>query len=112
MSITTTLLCGSARVCVRQARCFWKRTCGSTVRARYFIVRAIRYDTIRYFNVRSKADISQLNLPHDACSAVRSTALLSLLHGVYTLQPVVQSVVQPVAQLAAKCKRYVTLQRC
>ena len=23
----------------------------------------IRYDTIRYFNVRSKADISQLNLP-------------------------------------------------
>ena len=24
----------------------------------------IRYDTIRYFNVRSKADISQLNLPH------------------------------------------------
>ena len=24
----------------------------------------IRYDTRRYFNVRSKADISQLNLPH------------------------------------------------
>ena len=24
----------------------------------------LRYDTIRYFNVRSKADISQLNLPH------------------------------------------------
>ena len=24
----------------------------------------VRYDTIRYFNVRSKADISQLNLPH------------------------------------------------
>jgi len=23
-----------------------------------------RYDTICYFNVRSKADISQLNLPH------------------------------------------------
>jgi len=27
-------------------------------------VNVIRYDTIRYFNVRSKADISQLNLPH------------------------------------------------
>jgi len=26
--------------------------------------RAIRYDTICYFNVRSKADMSQLNLPH------------------------------------------------
>ena len=25
----------------------------------------IRYDTRCYFNVRSKADISQLNLPHD-----------------------------------------------
>jgi len=25
---------------------------------------AIRYDTRCYFNVRSKADISQLNLPH------------------------------------------------
>jgi len=24
----------------------------------------IRYDTRRYFNVRSKADMSQLNLPH------------------------------------------------
>ena len=27
-----------------------------------------RYDTRRYFNVRSKADISQLNLPHDAAA--------------------------------------------
>ena len=26
--------------------------------------RTIRYDTRCYFNVRSKADISQLNLPH------------------------------------------------
>jgi len=26
--------------------------------------RVIRYDTRCYFNVRSKADISQLNLPH------------------------------------------------
>ena len=26
----------------------------------------IRYDTRCYFNVRSKADISQLNLPHGA----------------------------------------------
>ena len=25
---------------------------------------AIRYDTRCYFNVRSKADVSQLNLPH------------------------------------------------
>jgi len=25
---------------------------------------ALRYDTRCYFNVRSKADISQLNLPH------------------------------------------------
>ena len=28
------------------------------------IQNTIRYDTRRYFNVRSKADISQLNLPH------------------------------------------------
>jgi len=28
------------------------------------IVLTIRYDTRCYFNVRSKADISQLNLPH------------------------------------------------
>ena len=28
------------------------------------IVDTIRYDTRCYFNVRSKADISQLNLPH------------------------------------------------
>ena len=27
-------------------------------------VRIVRYDTRRYFNVRSKADTSQLNLPH------------------------------------------------
>ena len=27
----------------------------------------IRYDTRCYFNVRSKADISQLNLPHGTC---------------------------------------------
>jgi len=31
------------------------------VKARYD---TIRYDTRCYFNVRSKADISQLNLPH------------------------------------------------
>jgi len=29
-----------------------------------FICATIRYDTRYYFNVRSKADISQLNLPH------------------------------------------------
>jgi len=28
------------------------------------LVATIRYDTRCYFNVRSKADISQLNLPH------------------------------------------------
>ena len=28
------------------------------------VVDTIRYDTRCYFNVRSKADISQLNLPH------------------------------------------------
>jgi len=28
------------------------------------VLRSIRYDTRCYFNVRSKADISQLNLPH------------------------------------------------
>ena len=28
------------------------------------IFKRSQYDTIRYFNVRSKADISQLNLPH------------------------------------------------
>jgi len=30
----------------------------------YRTLRTIRYDTRCYFNVRSKADISQLNLPH------------------------------------------------
>ena len=30
-------------------------------------LRRIRYDTICYFNVRSKADMSQLNLPHGNC---------------------------------------------
>ena len=37
--------------------------------------RTIRYDTRCYFNVRSKADISQLNLPHGkAClSDIRVT---------------------------------------
>ena len=30
----------------------------------YDLVNTIRYDTRCYFNVRSKADISQLNLPH------------------------------------------------
>jgi len=29
-----------------------------------FLASMIRYDTIRYFNVRSKGDIRQLNLPH------------------------------------------------
>jgi len=30
----------------------------------YLLQENIRYDTRCYFNVRSKADISQLNLPH------------------------------------------------
>jgi len=34
---------------------------GQSVTAEYH---TIRYDTRSYFNVRSKADISQLNLPH------------------------------------------------
>ena len=33
------------------------------VKAIIIIINAIRYDTICYFNVRSKAEISQLNLP-------------------------------------------------
>ena len=33
-------------------------------RGDFFIGRVGRYDTRCYFNVRSKADISQLNLPH------------------------------------------------
>ena len=32
--------------------------------ARYTVQSTIRYDTRCYFNVRSKSDISQLNLPH------------------------------------------------
>ena len=31
----------------------------------YLDDQVVRYDTRCYFNVRSKADISQLNLPHD-----------------------------------------------
>ena len=43
---------------------------GSAVRRRHIVLRrllyydTIRYDTSCYFNVRSKADMSQLNLPH------------------------------------------------
>jgi len=33
-------------------------------RTHLFFAPAGRYDTRSYFNVRSKADISQLNLPH------------------------------------------------
>jgi len=40
--------------------------CNVTVFFAYFGcgIDTIRYDTRCYFNVRSKADISQLNLPH------------------------------------------------
>ena len=38
----------------------------------------IRYDTRCYFNVRSKADISQLNLPHGGGHNNRAHKLLSL----------------------------------
>ena len=38
---------------------------GQMSRSKFFrVVITIRYDTRCYFNVRSKADISQLNLPH------------------------------------------------
>jgi len=38
---------------------------GQMSRSKFFrVVITIRYDTRRYFNVRSRADISQLNLPH------------------------------------------------
>jgi len=37
---------------------------GSRGRAPGHLESTIRYDTRCYFNVRSKADISQLNLPH------------------------------------------------
>jgi len=41
----------------------------------------IRYDTRCYFNVRSKADISQLNLPHgtetDGCERVNVSSGIS-----------------------------------
>ena len=36
--------------------------------------RLIRYDTRCYFNVRSKADISQLNLPKPAYSKIQTLA--------------------------------------
>ena len=35
-----------------------------TANVSIFSIFTIRYDTRCYFNVRSKADISQLNLPH------------------------------------------------
>jgi len=38
----------------------------------------IRYDTRCYFNVRSKADISQLNLPHGSWSRVCCIVRLSV----------------------------------
>jgi len=38
--------------------------CSSIKGTKHFHANTIRYDTRCYFNVRSKADISQLNLPH------------------------------------------------
>jgi len=38
--------------------------CATSFGARTMLDITIRYDTRCYFNVRSKADISQLNLPH------------------------------------------------
>jgi len=46
----------------RECSCEWQRDFGDGNES----VFTIRYDTRCYFNVRSKADISQLNLPHDA----------------------------------------------
>jgi len=39
-------------------------SCVTHVTRHYTDQLTIRYDTRYYFNVRSKADISQLNLPH------------------------------------------------
>jgi len=73
------LLSSRERSDLRQrARRFWNQTCASSrhsvnyksvrqeappLSARDAINDTIRYDTRCYFNVRSKADISQLNLP-------------------------------------------------
>ena len=41
----------------------------------------IRYDTRCYFNVRSKADISQLNLPHGTMEVAMVEAVLVSRYG-------------------------------
>ena len=55
----------SALVCVLAF--FWLYCMGFTIVCALTaidVILDIRYDTRCYFNVRSKADISQLNLPH------------------------------------------------
>jgi len=51
--------CGTAECGMRKVKCGMK-----TVERCCETVGKMRYDTRCYFNVRSKADISQLNLPH------------------------------------------------
>ena len=45
-------------------RIVWCRRAGAWHGRPHMGANTIRYDTRCYFNVRSKADISQLNLPH------------------------------------------------
>jgi len=51
------------------------------------VVNTIRYDTRCYFNVRSKADMSQLNLPHAIAilqlQYVSSIAVIVPLHTIF-----------------------------
>ena len=40
----------------------------------------IRYDTRCYFNVRSKANMSQLNLPHGECQMMSADVVTRLVY--------------------------------
>ena len=51
-----------ARHTLTDAQSTLRATCVS--KGRIHAILRVRYDTRCYFNVRSKADISQLNLPH------------------------------------------------
>jgi len=51
-------------VCLRSSTSSVNVACSMPLEAFYPHSKTIRYDTRCYFNVRSKADMSQLNLPH------------------------------------------------